>query len=48
MEADLQLKDWLEFHQRDYVVVATKVDKLNQKERYASQKAIREHYAEAS
>ena len=46
MDADLQLKDWLEFHKRDYVVVATKVDKLNQKERYASQKAIREHYAD--
>jgi len=46
MDADLQLKDWLEYHQRDYIVVATKVDKLNQKERYASQKAIRKHYAE--
>ncbi|MBN9663789.1 MAG: YihA family ribosome biogenesis GTP-binding protein [Acidobacteria bacterium] len=44
METDLQLKEWLEFHQRPYVVVATKVDKLNQKEKNASQKAIREHY----
>jgi GTP-binding protein len=44
MEIDLQLKAWLEFHQRPYVVVATKVDKLNQKEKNASQKAIREQY----
>jgi GTP-binding protein len=46
MDADLQLKEWLEHHERDYIVVATKVDKLNQKERFASQKAIREHYAD--
>ena len=43
MEIDLQLKEWLEFHQRPYVIAATKVDKLNQKEKNASQKAIREH-----
>jgi GTP-binding protein len=41
MEKDLQLRDWLEFHQRPYLVVATKVDKLNQKERSDSEKAIR-------
>jgi len=44
MDSDLQLKQWLEYHQRPYAVVATKVDKLNQKEKNASQKAIREHY----
>jgi len=44
MESDLLLKEWLEFHQRRYVVVATKVDKLNQKERNQSQRAIREQY----
>ena len=44
MERDLQLKEWLEFHQRPFMVAATKVDKLNQKERNASQKNIREHY----
>jgi GTP-binding protein len=32
MEPDLQLKEWLEFHQRPYRVVATKTDKLNQTE----------------
>jgi GTP-binding protein len=44
MESDLQLKEWLEFHLRPYLVVATKVDKLNQRERNASQKEIRRHY----
>jgi GTP-binding protein len=28
MDMDLELKDWLEFHNRRYQVVATKVDKL--------------------
>ena len=46
MEADLQLKEWLEHQGRTYVVVATKVDKLNQKERNQSQKAIRERYGD--
>ena len=41
MEKDLELKDWLEFHNRDYVVVATKVDKLNQKEQHHGLLAIR-------
>lgn len=46
MESDLQLKEWLEHHGRPYLVVATKVDKLNQKEKSASQKAFREYYPE--
>jgi GTP-binding protein len=33
MEKDLELKQWLEFHNRRHLVVATKVDKLNQSER---------------
>ena len=28
MDKDLELKDWLEFHNRPYLVVATKMDKL--------------------
>lgn len=44
MESDLQLLEWLEHHRRTYAVVATKVDKLNQREKSASQKAIRAHY----
>jgi GTP-binding protein len=44
MESDLQLLEWLEHHRRTFAVVATKVDKLNQKEKSASQKAIRAHY----
>ncbi len=46
MESDLELKGWMEFHGRPYMVVATKVDKLNQKERSQSQRAIRERYPE--
>ncbi len=41
MEKDLELKAWLEFHNLEYVVVATKVDKLNQKEEYRGLAAIR-------
>jgi GTP-binding protein len=33
MEKDLDLKRWLEVHRKPYLVVATKVDKLNQSER---------------
>jgi GTP-binding protein len=29
MDMDLELKDWLEFHNRRYQVIATKVDKLS-------------------
>lgn len=46
MDADLQLKQWLEHHHRPYLIVATKVDKLNQREKNVSQKAFRQHYAE--
>jgi GTP-binding protein len=28
MEQDLELKRWLEFHNRRYIVIATKTDKL--------------------
>ncbi len=41
MEKDLELRDWLEFHGRRYVVVATKFDKLNQSERIRGLAAIR-------
>jgi GTP-binding protein len=36
MERDLDLKRWLEVHRKPYLVVATKVDKLNQSERQRS------------
>lgn len=45
MESDLRLKGWLEHHQKPYVVVATKADKLNQKERSQAERAIRAHYS---
>jgi GTP-binding protein len=40
MEADLELKSWLEFQAIPYLVVATKIDKLNQKEQHRSLKTI--------
>jgi GTP-binding protein len=46
MEKDLELKSWLEFHQRPYIVVATKVDKLNQREERSGMAAIRKEFPE--
>jgi GTP-binding protein len=44
MEKDLELKKWLEFHNRRYVVIATKTDKLKtQKDQRQSAAAIRQH-----
>jgi GTP-binding protein len=46
MDKDLELKQWLEFHQRRYVVIATKFDKLKtQRDRNQSMVAIRERLA---
>ena len=42
MERDRELRAWLEFHGRPYLVVATKIDKLNQKEEFHGLAAIRE------
>jgi GTP-binding protein len=41
MEQDLELKHWLEFQQLPYVVVATKVDKLNQRDQHRGLEGIR-------
>jgi GTP-binding protein len=41
MDPDLLLKEWLELHQRPYLVVATKTDKLNQTELRRGLDAIR-------
>jgi GTP-binding protein len=47
MEMDLELRRWLEFHGRKYIVVATKIDKLKtQKERARSMATLREPYPE--
>lgn len=40
METDLELKSWLEFQEIPYLVVATKIDKLNQKEQHRSLTSI--------
>jgi GTP-binding protein len=46
MEKDIELRDWLEHNGRDYMVVATKVDKLkSQRERHESLKALRNGYS---
>ena len=45
MEKDLDLKMWLESRNHPYIVVASKIDKLNQKEERQSLQAIRQ-YAE--
>jgi GTP-binding protein len=43
MEKDLELKDWLEANGHPYLVVASKIDKLNQSELQHGMKAIRQH-----
>ena len=40
MEHDLELKDWLEHQSIPFLVVATKVDKLNQKEQHRNLNSI--------
>lgn len=46
METDLELKRWLEFEGRRFLVVATKVDKLTQKEQHDGLAAIRKQWPE--
>ncbi len=41
MDMDLELKRWLEFHNRRHLIVATKMDKLNQSEQTHGLEAIR-------
>jgi len=46
MEKDLELRQWLEFHNRRYQVIATKTDKLRtQKEQRRQEAAIRSQSA---
>ena len=46
MDKDLDLKRWLEYHGRPYLVVATKTDKLNQSEQEHGVRAIRKEGVE--
>ena len=46
MEKDLELKRWLEFHNKRFLVVATKTDKLNRKEEDHGFAAIRKELTE--
>jgi GTP-binding protein len=45
-DKDLDLKRWLEYHGRPYLVVATKTDKLNQSEQEHGMRAIRKEGVE--
>ncbi len=46
MDRDLQLKQWLESHNRRYRVIATKTDKLNQSEKWQGLAGIRKENVE--
>ena len=46
MDRDLQLKEWLELHNRRYQVIATKTDKLNQSEQGQGLARIRKENVE--
>ena len=46
MDKDLDLKRWLEYHGRQYLVIATKIDKLNQSEQEHGLRAIRQEGVE--
>jgi GTP-binding protein len=46
MDKDLELKRWLEYHGRPYLVIATKIDKLNQSEAERGLRAIRQEGVE--
>ena len=47
MEPDLELRQWLEFHNRRFLTIATKTDKLKtQKEQYHGLAALREQASE--
>ncbi|SRR5579884_78092 len=49
MQTDLQLREWLEVHERPYVVAVTKIDKLkSQRARHESQTALRAHLPQGS
>ena len=46
MEKDLRLKQWLEYHGRRYLVIATKTDKLNRSEQERGLRAVRQEGVE--
>lgn len=46
MEKDLDLKRWLEYHGKPYLVIATKTDKLNQSELEHGLRALRQEGVE--
>ncbi len=47
-EKDKQMKDWLDFYSIPYVVIATKVDKLNSSERKKLEEKVRRAFKDES
>ncbi len=45
-EKDIMMKEWLDFYGIPYVVVATKVDKLNMRERSRLKKLVKEKFGD--
>jgi len=48
MDKDLELKEWLEFHNRRYIVIATKTDKLKSQKEQRQAAEIRGHAPESA
>ncbi len=48
MDQDLELKEWLEFHNRRYVVIATKTDQLKNQNEHRQAEAIRRQNPESA
>ncbi|MBZ5610827.1 MAG: ribosome biogenesis GTP-binding protein YihA/YsxC [Acidobacteriia bacterium] len=48
MEQDLELKKWLEFHNRRYIVIATKTDKLENQKEHRQADAIRKQFPDSA
>jgi len=48
MDKDLELKEWLEFHNRRYIVIATKTDKLKSQKEQREAAGIRSQTSEGA
>ena len=48
MDKDLELKEWLEFHNRRYIVIATKTDKLKSQKQQRQAAEIRGQTSEST
>jgi GTP-binding protein len=48
MDKDLELKEWLEFHNRRYLVIATKTDKLKNQKQQRQADEVRKQFPESA